>query len=467
MKGYFLAVWVPERPWGTARPAVREQEFQIWMLRELEQVSDRCQALPPDRWLLDLSGMETCLGPAPAIAQQLERRLREQGLTPRMGLAATRTAALLAAEAGRAPILDDAPAAALAGLPLATLQALSDCGPAAVACLDVFARWGLRTLGDVAALPRRALSERLGRAGLACQRWARGDDEGLMLPGAPAPEPAICEQTFEPALEGYLPLLPWLDGQVRTQAAEWERHDRALASCELALGLEQGRALPGPRVWQWRYAPPLPHRDARRCVRQLETALALEPPAAPIAAARIEFRLLRPRRLQAGLFGDAAVEEENRERLLARLRVLLEDPEGQRCGSPRLRDWHRRDVFAMAPYGPQPSVISHQSSGAPAGAALARGGWALRARRPAVAIRMEMARLPVQTDGFSPVGAMCYLPPPRRIQRAWGPWRCSGAWWSDGAWSRDEWDVEFAPGERCRLLYDRRARRWFLLGEYD
>ncbi|TAN24656.1 MAG: hypothetical protein EPN33_02515 [Acidobacteria bacterium] len=460
MKGYFLVVWVPERPWGTARPAVREQEFQSWMLRELEQVSDRCQPLPPDHWLLDLSGMETCLGPAPAIARQLERRLCEQGLTPRMGMAPTRTAALLAAEAGMAPILDDAPAAVLAALPLSTLQALSDCGPAAAACLDVFARWGLRTLGEVAALPRRALSERLGRAGLACQRWARGDDEGLMLPGAPAPEPAICEQTFEPALEGYLPLLPWLDGQVHAQAAEWERHDRALAWCELALGLEQDRAFPGLRLWQWRYAPPLPHRDARRCLRQLETALALGPPAAPIATARIEFRLLRPRRTQAGLFGDAAVEEENRERLLARLRVLLEDPEGQQCGSPRLRDWHRRDVFAMAPYAPeQGSGARGQGSG---GARLT-----LRARRPAVAIRMEMARLPVQADGFSPVGAMCYLPQPRRIQRAWGPWRCSGAWWSDGAWSRDEWDVEFAPDERYRLLYDRQARRWFLLGEYD
>lgn len=460
MKGYFLAVWVPERPWGASRPALREQEFQSWILRELEQVSDRCQALPPDRWLLDLSGMETCLGPAPAITRQLEQRLREQGLAPRMGLAPTRTAALLAAEAGRAPILDDAPAAALAALPLATLQALSDCGAAATACLDVFARWGLRTLGEVAALPRRALSERLGRAGLACQRWARGDDEGLMLPGAPAPEPAICEQTFEPALEGYLPLLPWLDGQVRAQAAEWERHDRALASCELALGLEPGRACTGLRAWQWRYAPPLPHRDARRCVRQLETALALGPPGAPIATARIEFRLLRPRRLQAGLFGDAAIEEENRERLLARLRVLLEDPEGQRCGSPRLRDWHRRDVFAMAAYAPeQGSATKGQGPG--------EARLALRARRPAVAIGMEMARLPVQADGFSPVGAVCHVPEPRRVQRAWGPWRCSGAWWSDSAWSRDEWDVEFAPGERCRLLYDRRARRWFLLGEYD
>ncbi|MGH9412383.1 MAG: hypothetical protein ACRD0Y_01460 [Terriglobales bacterium] len=447
---------MPKRPWGAGRPRAREQEFQAWMLGELEPVSDRCQPLPPDRWLLDLSGMESCLGPAPAIAQKLERRLREQGLAPRLGLAATRTAALLGAEAGIAPILADAPAAALAGLPLATLVALRECGAEAAACIEVFTRWGLRTLGEVAALPPRALRERLGRAGLACQRWARGEDSGLLLPAATTPEPAVCQQVFEPALEGYLPLVPWLERAVRTQAAEWERHDRALAACALELGLEEGRA------WQWRYAPPLPHRDARRCVRQLETALALRPPPAPIAAATLQFRLLRPRRMQSGLFGDAAVEEENRERLLGRLRVLLEDAEGQRCGSPRLRDLHRRDLFAMVPYQPGEPGAAPET--------VTRGGRpALRARRPPPAIRMEMPRLPVTEDAFSPAGAVCHVPQaaPRKVQRAWGPWRSSGAWWTDTAWSRDEWDVALASGERCRLLYERRLRRWFLLGEYD
>ncbi|MGH9468324.1 MAG: hypothetical protein ACRD1Y_13305, partial [Terriglobales bacterium] len=351
MSGYFLAVWLPARPWGLARSAAAERELQAWMLAELEQVSDRCQPLPPDRWLLDLHGMESCLGPAPAVVRHLEERLRAQGLTPRLGLAPTRTAALLAAQAGLAPVLADDPAPALGPLPIDMLQALEGCGDEAAACLEVFARWGLRTLAEVAALPRRALRERLGRAGLACQGWARGADDGLLLPAAPEPEPARCEQMFEPSLEGYLPLLPWLERNLRHQAADWERHDRALETCELVLKLEARSS-----AWQWRYAPPLPHRDARRCLRQLETALALGPPQAPIAAATLEFRLLRPRRLQAGLFGDAAVEEENRERLLARLQVLLEDPEGQRCGSPRLLDLHRSDAFAMVPFQPAPEA---------------------------------------------------------------------------------------------------------------
>ncbi|MGH9476826.1 MAG: hypothetical protein ACRD1C_10890 [Terriglobales bacterium] len=506
--GYFLAVWLTCPPWQGPGTAQAREQLQAWMLSELEQVSDRCACLPPDRWLLDLHGMESCLGPAPEIARRLETRLRAQGLEARLGLGPTRTSALLAAQAGVPPILADDPAPALARLPLAVLAALHHCGGDALAGLDLFTRWGLRTLGEVAGLPQRALAERLGQAGLDCQLWARGQDQGLLLPSPPASEPARCEQIFEPAVEGYLPLLPWLDQQVRTQAAEWERADRALAACTLELELRDASP------WCWRYAPPLPHRDARRCLRQLETALALRPPPAPITAIKIEFRLLRPRRLQAGLFGDTAVEEENRERLLARLRVLLDDPEGQRCGSPRLRDVHRDDSFAMVPY--QPSAIHHPPS-------VARGGPALRVYRPAPVIRWEPPRLSAQDEcwrepqrgcfallelaaapayfpgsarwdtrpfriaqpcapilptvqsgatpanGFSPVGAMCSASgmPPRRVRRAWGPWRSSGAWWSETAWSHDDWDVEFTSGSRARLRNDRRARRWFLLGEYD
>ena len=42
--------------------------------------------------------------------------------------------------------------------------------------LDTFQRWGLKTLGEIAALPAADLSERMGQEGLALQRLARGLD---------------------------------------------------------------------------------------------------------------------------------------------------------------------------------------------------------------------------------------------------------------------------------------------------
>ncbi|HEY8055022.1 MAG TPA: hypothetical protein VIE13_03825 [Terriglobales bacterium] len=445
-------------PGGEAReraPAA-EQRLREEMLALLDHFSDRCHALPPERWLLDLAGMERLLGPAVEMAQRVQAAAAARGIALRCGLAPTRAAALLAAHAGLPPICGADPAAALAPLPVETLAALCDCGVDAAALCGLFQRWGLATLGAVAALPPRALAERLGRAGLHCRRWARGEDRGLLLPAAPPPPPCPLTHSFEPALEGWLPLLPWLEQQLRQQAAEWERGDRACAGLRLELRLD------GHGDWHHRHAPPLPHRDPRRLLRQLETALALQPPAAPITAAALWTHTLRPRRLQGGLFGDDALEEENRERLLARLRVLLLDPEGQRCGAPRLRDLHRPDAFVMIPW--QPHALARPGAATPAGVRPA-----LRVCRPSPALTLDFPALPAAAEAASPAGALCHLPRrrPERVQRAWGPWRNSGQWWTDGAWSRDEWDVEFAGGGRSRLLFDRRLRRWFLLGTYD
>ncbi|MGH9415702.1 MAG: hypothetical protein ACRD01_03665, partial [Terriglobales bacterium] len=426
----FLAVMLPAPP-----PHVVAALAPVF-----ERYSDRVQLLPPwhspaepavasgmadeagpeaapehARWLLDLAGMESALGPAPQIAARLGGELAARGLEAGLGLGPTRTAALLlAATAGGRPqgacrveaVEVPDPAPALAALPIAVLAALDGYGPEAAACCALFQRWGLRRLGEVARLPARALSERLGRAGLNCQRWARGQDVGLLAPAPSPPAPTELTTHFEPALEGYLPLVPWLEVQLRQQAAHLAARDRAWASAALQLTLDgpqlhneapgtgegaggaftepSGRALPPsesrpppdargphgacalgweqrngvvrraaaspPAPWTWRQCFALPHRDPRRLLAQIETALAQQPPTAPIRAARLELEPTAPRRVQSGLFGDARQQSEPLDHLAARLRALLDDPGGQRCGSPCLLDLHRRDRFYMAPF---------------------------------------------------------------------------------------------------------------------
>ena len=57
-----------------------------------------------------------------------------------------------------------------------------------------------------------------------------------------------------------------------------------------------------------------------------------------------------------------------------------------------------------------------------------------------------------------------------------GPWRTSGAWWSNptcrgplAEWCREEWDVVLKEAhQRCfRLAYDPGANCWYLIGIYD
>jgi len=444
----YLALWLPDL----------EPSRRVWVSEELDHFSDRCHFLAPERWLLNLTGLESLLGPPGVIAKKLRAHLERNDLTPRIAVAPTRAAALLTSVHQAFRILDDAPpAAALAPLPLESLRAFAGCGNAGetvAAMLELLERWGLTRLGELAGLPSRALAERLGADGLDCQRWARGEDQGLMLPDAPPPPPIERHEHFEPAVEGYLPVLPWIEAQLRTLCAALARADRAVLALDLQLTLDR-RAT----AWEWRQTYSLPHHDARRLLRQLETALAQQPPPAPIVTARLRLLETRPRRIQGGLFGDPVQASEETERLLGRLRDLLDDPSGQRCGSPRLRDLHRSDAWVITPFG--------EKDPGPPSRRLPR--LALRALRPPPPIGLQLPALPAIPGTARLQGAWCQLPhqAAQPVLRAAGPWRNSGEWWTNEAWSRDEWDVELADRHRYRLLYDRRAQKWFLLGEYD
>ena len=68
------------------------------------------------------------------------------------------------------------------------------------------ARWGVHRLGELARLPAAEVATRLGPAGAALVRAARGEDE---RPLAPSPPPADVEEavTLEWALDTIEPLL--------------------------------------------------------------------------------------------------------------------------------------------------------------------------------------------------------------------------------------------------------------------
>src|SRR5207253_936030 len=64
----------------------------------------------------------------------------------------------------------------------------------AMVAVSTFKRWGLKTLGELAALPAADLAARLGKPALTFQALARGDDIRPLIP-------ALAEERFESTLE--------------------------------------------------------------------------------------------------------------------------------------------------------------------------------------------------------------------------------------------------------------------------
>src|SRR4029453_4293459 len=105
------------------------------------------------------------------------------GRTAAGGWGGSRAAARLPAARASGPVTvvaEGRERAALAGAPLATLTLSPDLA-------ETLARWGVRTLGELAALPRAGLTARLGPAGLRAHELALGLDHDPFRPWTPPP----------------------------------------------------------------------------------------------------------------------------------------------------------------------------------------------------------------------------------------------------------------------------------------
>jgi len=324
----------------------------------------------------------------------------------------------------------------LAPLPLAA----ADPSPALAA---IFAPWGLRTLGDLTALPRDEIVRRFGTEGLALWNRAAG--------GAPRPlHPVVPSQTFaaamefEQEIEALEPLLFVLRRFLDRLTLELRASQHVAAALDLTLRLED------ETQHARHFRLPEPTADAEILFRALHTHLESLQTAAAIVAIELRLTPARPLVRQQDLFATGLRDPHGFAETLARVSALVG---ADRVGTPQLEDTHRPDaVKLIAPHPVIPPAAPpplHPPLGAP-----------LRRFRPPLPATLEFtstARQPsyVHTAAFQ--GAITSLR---------GPWRSSGDWWqSDRAWSRLEWDITLADGGLYRLLLIGEA--WFVEGEYD
>ncbi len=132
---------------------------------------------------VDTVGLERLIGDPAAIGRRLVHQVRAIGLVPRVGLAASRTAARMAAATGSGAVTVIPPGRERATLAKVSIAAL-DLAPDLAA---TFGRWGIRLLDELAALPREGLAMRLGPPGLRAHDLALGLDRDPFRPWTPPP----------------------------------------------------------------------------------------------------------------------------------------------------------------------------------------------------------------------------------------------------------------------------------------
>lgn len=190
----------------------------------------------PGNLYVDLLGLEKHLGPPRAAAARLLATVPPV-LRPRVGVAPTPFAARVAASRaapGGTLTVDGETAEFLASSPIASLPLPPD-------ALRRFERLGLRTLGDLAALPAAAVQARFGPSGRRAWALASGHDDARIHP---RPRPESVTETLampEPAtsLETMLIALTRLALRAFERPALTERHVR---QARLRAALEGGRS---------------------------------------------------------------------------------------------------------------------------------------------------------------------------------------------------------------------------------
>ena len=454
------------------RSALQESAAHAALLDCAQSFSPCVEDAAFDTAVLDLAGMESLFGSQTEISRAIFKRAATLGLAANVAVAANPDAAVLAARgfSGVTVIPSGKEAERLGSLPMEVLFAnriekdsLKGDQEVINGLLETLARWGIRNLRALAALPEIALSERLGQEGLRLQQLARGTASRTLVP-------VETPQIFEEAVELEHPIvllepLAFLLNRLLEQLCA-RLGSRALATQELRLTLElenfssRNQQLKiNNQQFLRTLRLPQPMLDAKVFLKLLQLDLNAHPPGAPIVKIHLAAEPAHPRSAQGGLFLPPSPEPEKLELTLARIATMVGE---NNVGAVELLDTHRPQGFRMRRFvsdalrkKEQTTELSEEKSAV----------TALRRFRPPL-------RVQVNLENSQPTRVTCTKKKEVQGNVLWkaGPWRSSGDWWEREAWSRDEWDLAVRNGEAVsfyRLVHDLLGGGWFVEGTYD
>jgi len=315
--------------------------------------------------------------------------------------------------------------------------------------ITILHKWGIHTLGQLAALDKGQLGARLGLE--AIRMWERANGQSNRVLKLVRPPESFEENfEFENEIETVEPLLFMLRRFLEQLAVRLSAI--YLVAKELSLGI----TFANKQIYERVFKIPQPTNDVDLLFRMLQTHLENFRSEHPIVAVALSAQPIKPAREQFGLFETTLRNPQQLSETLARLIALLG---ADRVGTPVLEETHRPDVFRMEPFlwavAPKAfgAVPSGQSSDA-----LTTGHTtaALRRFRPAAPISVLL-----DEDRPAHIRSLDY----GKVIEHRGPYLISGNWWDEKSWARAEWDLQMEDGDLVRV--HEAEGTWEINGVYD
>lgn len=448
MTGTQALVWCPALAF-LPRDAAAESRLQQALLRHAQTLSADVEDTGPGRVVVDLSHARWAgsfhAGTLPAEGgPPWEAWQQWEGGTLQLGIASLPDLAVLAAELAGPPswrcIIPAAAGGArhfIAGLPVQGLAALVPTAEDAPRVFSLLAMWGIRTLGQLADLPRGDLVRRLGPTAGTLWDLAAGRRRRLLRLHRPSVDWGEgCD--LEPPLETLPPLLATAEGLMARLMARLSAAWLVTEALRLDLKMEDGSS----HHQELRLAEP--SGDLALLGRVLRTHLETVRAAAPINGVRLEVLPVRPGRQQRHLFEQGLRDPHQLTQTLSQLEALLGKG---RVGRPLLHPTRHPAGWEVRPY--------LQETGSPVAQPPPQDA-PLRRFRPSRPVQVTLqAGRPTRLHSPALSGA---------VLGCEGPFRLSGDWWeAERAWGWEEWDVELESG--CYRLHQA-GGRWQVVGVY-
>ena len=348
---------------------------------------------------------------------------------------------------------------------------------------EIFAilhKWGIHTLGQLAALDKEQLGARLGPE--AIRMWERANGRSTRLLKLIRPPESFEESfEFEREIETAEPLLFMLRRFLEQLAVRLAAIYLVAKELTLRITFANSRQYEPPvaskQIYERVFKIPQPTNDVDLLFRMLQTHLENFRSEHPIVAVALSVEPIKPAGEQFGLFETTLRNPQRLSETLARLTALLG---GDRIGTPVREETHRPDAFRIQPFGSTgfQSITGRIRRGEPVGRAgvlvckkngrqdaclphsqdgCAPLSAALRRFRPAVSASvLQDENIPAHVRSVEVSG---------KIIAQHGPYLLSGNWWDEKFWSRAEWDLQLKNRELVRA--HERDGVWKIDGVYD
>ena len=325
--------------------------------------------------------------------------------------------------------------------------------------IAILHKWGIHTLGQLAALDKEQLAARLGSE--AIRMWERANGQSNRVLKLIRPPESFEESfEFEREIETAEPLLFMLRRFLEQLAVRLGA--MYIVAKELTLRITFGNKQFYERVFKI----PQPTNDVDLLFRMLQTHLENFRSEHPIVAVSLNAKSVKPAGEQFGLFETTLRNPHQLSETLARLTALVG---AERIGTPVLEETHRPDAFHMQPFcstgfqfaaasvrackrnGSQDARVPHSQDGC---AALRPALRRFRSAVSAFVLRAENKPAHVRSSEIQ-----------GKIIEQSGPYLLSGNWWDEKSWARAEWDLQLEKGELVRA--HERDSVWKIDGVYD